>query len=139
MLADALTLAHRLHDLVAEESARLEAGESASALSALTDEKTRLTGELAQMKESMKIAGREALVRAATPEVRRDLQAALEKLDAALIRNGQMLARKKQLSESLMGSVLAEARRVAGTQANVYGAAASARTRAAALSFNSRV
>lgn len=139
MLADVLALARRLLDLVDTETARLEAGETAAALAGLAEEKTRLADELAHMKENMKQVGRVALQGAASSDIRHELQQTLGALEDALRRNGQVLMRKKQLSESLMASVLAEARRLTRTEATVYGAAASTRPRAAALSYNNRV
>lgn len=138
LLADSIETARRLALVVGEETRQLLARGDIAGLKSLASEKAALADRMEQLVDAMKRAGRAALL-AEPASMRADLRAAMAALDGTLAENARVLGRRKSLSEDLLGAVLAEAKRQAGTRLSVYGRSAPRTERAAAIACSTRV
>lgn len=121
MASDVIAIMTSLSAVMREETARLEASERALDLAELAAAKARLVGAL---EEKLARLGRQDTGWAAQMDdaTRETFAQALGELRAASMVNAALLERQIELSGDLMSAISAEAKRLSGNRAYVYGA-----------------
>lgn len=121
MASDVIAIMTSLSAVMREETARLEASERALDLAELAAAKARLVGVL---EEKLARLGRQDAGWAAQMDdaTRETFAQALGELRAASMVNAALLERQIELSGDLMSAISAEAKRLSGNRAYVYGA-----------------
>lgn len=121
MASDVIAIMTSLSAVMREETARLEASERALDLAELAAAKARLVGAL---EEKLARLGRQDAGWAAQMDdaTRETFAQALGELRAASMVNAALLERQIELSGDLMSAISAEAKRLSGNRAYVYGA-----------------
>jgi hypothetical protein len=124
--------------LVDDENARL-GHERPASLADLVEEKQRRA--LAYSHAAKTVQSTPGLMAAAAPALRNALAQALQAFDAALLRNGQLIMRAKQLQEGLLGAIAAAVNNTpnATPHYGANGAVAAGAVRAGPIALNATV
>jgi hypothetical protein len=124
--------------LVEDENARLGRERPAS-LTDLVEGKQRRA--LAYSHAAKTVQTTPGLLAAAAPALRKALAQALQAFDAALLRNGQLIMRAKQLQEGLLSTIAAAVNNTPNATPNYFanGAVAAGAVRAGPIALNATV